>query len=260
MENSLQGKSGVVTGGGGPIGRAVVHSLALQGAHVIAVDLPKPCSDLRSQPLTTQLSEFIRIIETDLLNPVEFAELCSSLRETPIDFLVNNAALTGDSRVDGYCGTLESQSYEAFDSALELNLAIPFRLTKELLPMLRAGLQASIVNISSIYGLVAPSFAIYGAGQLMTPAAYAASKGGLIQLTRYLAGALGPQIRVNAVAPGGVERGQAVDFVEAYVSRTMLKRMASEQDIANAIVWLISDQSSYITGQVIAVDGGWTAM
>ena len=89
------------------------------------------------------------------------------------------------------------------------------------------------------------------------PAAYAASKGGLLQLTRWLATTLAPDVRVNAVSPGGIFRGQPQAFVERYTSRTPLGRMASEHDLRGAIAYLASDLSSYVTGQNLAVDGGW---
>ena len=90
------------------------------------------------------------------------------------------------------------------------------------------------------------------------PAAYAATKGGLLQLTRYLATVLAPKIRVNAVSPGGIERGQPSAFQERYVARTPLGRMAREEDFKGIIAFLASDASAYVTGQNFAVDGGWT--
>jgi len=91
------------------------------------------------------------------------------------------------------------------------------------------------------------------------PAAYAASKGGLIQLTRWLATTLAPAVRVNSVSPGGVARGQSEDFIKRYVSRTPLGRMATEEDLKGIVALLASDASAYITGQNIMVDGGWSA-
>jgi NAD(P)-dependent dehydrogenase (short-subunit alcohol dehydrogenase family) len=90
-------------------------------------------------------------------------------------------------------------------------------------------------------------------------AGYAASKGGILQLTRWLATTLAPSIRVNSLTPGGVERRQPSSFVEAYEQRTPLQRMAQEEDFKGAIAFLASDLSAYVTGQNIVVDGGWTA-
>ena len=94
---------------------------------------------------------------------------------------------------------------------------------------------------------------------MANPAGYGASKGGLIQFTRWLATTLGPEVRVNAISPGGIARGQASSFVERYVARTPLGRMAKEEDFRGAIAYLSSDLSAYVTGQVLAVDGGWGA-
>jgi NAD(P)-dependent dehydrogenase (short-subunit alcohol dehydrogenase family) len=91
------------------------------------------------------------------------------------------------------------------------------------------------------------------------PAAYAASKAGLAQLTRWLCTSLPDHFRVNTVTPGGVERGQDPEFVARYVSNTSLKRMATEEDLVGVILLLVSAAGAYITGQDIAVDGGWTA-
>ena len=90
------------------------------------------------------------------------------------------------------------------------------------------------------------------------PAAYAAGKGGLLQLTRWLATVLAPDIRVNAISPGGVWRNQPEAFLKRYIERTPLKRMAAEEDIKGAVVYLASDMSSYVTGQNLMVDGGFT--
>ncbi len=91
------------------------------------------------------------------------------------------------------------------------------------------------------------------------PAAYAASKGGMVQLTRWLATVLAPDVRVNCISPGGVARGQPEPFVTRYVQRTPLKRMATEEDFKGAIAYLASDLSEYVTGENLLVDGGWTA-
>ena len=92
---------------------------------------------------------------------------------------------------------------------------------------------------------------------MASPAAYAASKGGVFQLTRWLATTIAPSVRVNAISPGGVARGQPDSFVQKYTARTPLKRMAQEQDFCGAAAYLASDASAYVTGQILRVDGGW---
>jgi len=92
---------------------------------------------------------------------------------------------------------------------------------------------------------------------MANPAAYGASKGGLIQFTRWLSTTLAPQVRANVISPGGVARGQPESFVERYSARTPLRRMATEEDFRGAVAYLASDLSAYVTGQVLAVDGGW---
>ena len=91
------------------------------------------------------------------------------------------------------------------------------------------------------------------------PAAYAASKGGLLQLTRWMATVLSPSIRVNAISPGGVARGQPKEFVDRYIARTPLRRMGREEDFKGGIVYLASELSSWVTGQNLTIDGGWSA-
>jgi len=175
------------------------------------------------------------------------------------DVLVNNAAFTGTSGVPGYAVPFEDQTDDAFELALRLNLTVPFSLTRRLLPLLRRTGHGSVVNVSSIYGLVGPNMGLYAGTVMGNPAAYGASKGGIAQLTRYLATVLAPDVRCNAFAPGGIARGQAEEFVERYEGLTPLRRMATEDDFRGVVRWLASDESAYVTGQVIAVDGGWTA-
>ena len=113
--------------------------------------------------------------------------------------------------------------------------------------------------MSSIYGLVGPDHSLYEGTEMTNPAAYGASKGGLQSITTWLSTVLAPDVRVNTVTPGGVERGQNPTFLARYESKTPLGRMATEADVADAIVYLLSPESKYITGHNLVVDGGWTA-
>ena len=125
--------------------------------------------------------------------------------------------------------------------------------------LLKDATNPSVINIGSIYGVLGPDWSLYNSSDIKgTPAAYAASKGGLIQLTRWLATSLAPSVRVNAIVPGGVERDTPVRFKQEYEKRTPLKRLAKEEDVKGVSVFLASDASSYITGQCIMVDGGWS--
>jgi NAD(P)-dependent dehydrogenase (short-subunit alcohol dehydrogenase family) len=142
---------------------------------------------------------------------------------------------------------------------LEVNVTAPFILAQTCAEALSASGHGSVINILSIYGLVGPDFSLYEGTPLGNPAAYGASKGGLLQLTRYLATALAPAIRVNAITPGGVFRDQAQSFRKRYVDRTPLGRMATEEDFKGAVAYLASDLSKYVTGSNLVVDGGWTA-
>jgi NAD(P)-dependent dehydrogenase (short-subunit alcohol dehydrogenase family) len=116
-----------------------------------------------------------------------------------------------------------------------------------------------VINIGSIYGLLGPDMRLYDGTEMGNPAYYAAAKGGIVQLTRYWATTLAPEVRVNCVAPGGVWRQQPDSFHERYKSRTPLRRMATEEDLKGAVAYLSSDLSAYVTGHILVVDGGWTA-
>jgi NAD(P)-dependent dehydrogenase (short-subunit alcohol dehydrogenase family) len=124
---------------------------------------------------------------------------------------------------------------------------------------LRESGHGSVINVSSIYGVVGPNYGLYEGTALGNPGAYAASKGGVIQLTRWLATTLAPNVRVNCISPGGIERGQNEQFQDRYTALTPLKRMGREEDLKGAVAFLASDLSQYVTGQNLMVDGGWTA-
>ena len=123
---------------------------------------------------------------------------------------------------------------------------------------LSASKHGSVINIASIHASLGPDWSLYEGTEMAHPAAYAASKGGLVQITRWLATTLAPDVRVNSISPGGVERGQPEAFVERYNGRTPLRRMAVPSDIKGAIAFLASDLSAYVTGHDLVVDGGYS--
>ena len=153
----------------------------------------------------------------------------------------------------------ENYPEEAWDLVHDVNLKGSFLLSKKLLPKMK-NCNAAIVNISSTYGIVSANKSIYGDSGINSPVAYATSKAALINLTRYMATHLADVgIRVNCLSPGGVFNNQAEDFLKNYCEKTPLKRMAKAEDYQGAILYLISNASSYMTGANLVVDGGWTA-
>ena len=256
---SLKGRTALVTGATGGLGRVIAATLAEQGADLILVD--RPGADYA--PLVEQIERewqvAVRPIDCDLERQDDRLRLIESVKAAQggLSVLVNNAAFVGTSSLTGWVTDFEHQTVETWRRALEVNLTAVFDLAQGLAPLVRQGPGGSIINIGSIYGSYGPDYRLYEGTALGNPAAYAASKGGVIQLTRWLATTLAPHVRVNAISPGGVFRGQPASFVERYEARTPLGRMASEDDIRGALAYLASDLSSYVTGHVLAVDGGW---
>lgn len=255
---SLKGRTALITGGAGPLGSVLADALAGQGADVIVSDIDADACQRVAADLGERHGTAARGICSNLLEPDGPAKLVESI-DGPLDILVNNAAFTGTSGVPGYAVPFEEQTDEAFELASSLNLRVPFSLVRGLAPKLAESPGASIINVSSIYGIVGPNMGLYEGTPMGNPAAYGATKGGVVQLTRYLSTVLAPKIRVNAFAPGGIARGQAEAFTERYEKLTPLRRMATEDDFRGVVVWLASDASRYVTGQTIPVDGGWSA-
>jgi NAD(P)-dependent dehydrogenase (short-subunit alcohol dehydrogenase family) len=257
---SLEGRRAVITGGAGHIGAAMAKALAELGAGLILVDLRGANFDAATKSLPAQGGAAPVTYGCDLELEAERQRLIAMLlgEDRPIDILINNAAFVGTSGLRGWVVPFEEQTVESWRRAFEVNLTSAFHLCQGLTPLLRKSKGASIINISSIYGHCGPDMRLYEGTKMGNPAAYAASKGGLIQLTRWLATSLAPDIRVNAISPGGIFRNQPESFVERYEARVPLQRMGTEEDLIGATVFLASDLSRYVTGQNICVDGGWS--
>jgi NAD(P)-dependent dehydrogenase (short-subunit alcohol dehydrogenase family) len=175
-----------------------------------------------------------------------------------LDIVVHCAGFLGTTTVEGWACRFEEQTVDAWDAAMRVNLTSAFAMVQEGKDALASSGHGSVILLSSIYGVVGPDLRLYTGTDMTTPAGYSASKGGLLQLTRHLATVLAPRVRVNAISPGGVWRNQPEVFRKRYEERTPLRRMATEDDLRGAIIFLASDLSSYMTGQNLVVDGGWT--
>lgn len=254
----LDGSVAIVTGGAGHLGLAFGEVLIELGAKVMVVDREREACEERARHFG---GDRALGFAADLSQPGSAPAIveAAATHFGRIDVLVNNAAFTGATSLGGWAVPFPQQSFEAFDAALRVNLSACFQLAQAARPMLEASGRGSIVNVGSIYGVVGPDLALYAGTSMGNPAGYAASKGGLIQLTRYLATVLAPSVRVNALSPGGIERGQPAEFQARYVAKTPLQRMGREEDFKGALAFLASDLSAYVTGQNLVVDGGWTA-
>ena len=259
--SSLAGRRALVTGAAGYIGQAITETLIELGATVAVCD--------RDQSLYGKRGSAQSAISSDKAIPFmcdldDIGKTRSMVRQVldrmgGLEIVVHCAAYVGTSGLPGWTVPFERQSHELWDSVIRVNVTAAFAIVQEAQQALAASSKGAVLLISSIYGLVGPDVRLYEGTAMGNPAAYGVSKGGLLQLMRYLSTVCAPRIRVNAISPGGVWRHQPDTFVERYVARTPLGRMAVEEDLKGAVAFLASDLSSYVTGHNLVVDGGWTA-
>jgi len=258
---NLEGRVAVITGGAGNIGKSIGEALIELGAKVGVLDL----DPLTCQETAEELSKIgpgrAFAITTDLANEAATRSCITGLIKDygKLDILVHSAAFVGTTQFPGWDVTFEKQTLQAWNAAININLSAAFYLTQVCQTALATHGCGSVIFIGSIYGTVGPDLSLYEGTKMANPAGYAASKGGLLQLTRYLACVLAPSIRVNMISPGGMWRDQPEVFCQRYIRRTPLRRMATEDDIKGAVAYLASDLSNYVTGHNLIIDGGWTA-
>jgi len=257
----LRGRVAVITGGAGHLGRAMADALAELGASICLVDRNAEAMDSAMESLKARWSVDGAGIVLDMEQEAQRETLPAKVAERfgRADILVNNAGFVGDSQLQGWGVPFEEQRIDTWRRAMEVNVTAAFHLCQLLAPQLKAGGRGSIVNVSSIYGVVGPDMGLYEGTAMGNPAAYAVSKGGVLQMTRWLSTVLAPLVRVNCITPGGIARGQPAAFVERYERRTPLGRMGREEDFKGAITYFASDLSAWVTGENLMVDGGWTA-
>lgn len=257
--SNLKGRRALITGATGSLGKYIADTLAELGADIILVDLPGSNFSGLSEDLIGRWGGKVEYYACDLEQQTQRSEMVNWLKKSDqgLNILINNAAFVGTTGLQGWSVPFEEQSVDTWRRALEVNLTAVFDLCQALTPSLQVAKGANIINIASIYGMYGPDWELYEGTGMSNPAAYAASKGGLIQFTRWLSTTVAPDIRVNAISPGGIFRNQPDSFVQRFEEKNPLKRMATEDDIRGAIAYLASDLSNYVTGQNLIVDGGW---
>lgn len=258
---NLHGRVAVISGGAGHIGVALADALAECGACTVILDVQQARCDAIAAAVRQTYGVETLGLEVDLANEAQVRTVCPRVIECfgHVDILVNCAAFVGSSALQGWTTPFLEQRSDTWRQALEVNLTAAFVLTQSCAVALTASGHGAVINISSIYGMVGPDLRLYEGTIMGSPAAYAASKGGLLQLSRWLSTVLAPSVRVNCISPGGVARQQPEAFQVRYNARTPLQRMATEEDLKGAVVYLASDLSAYVTGQNLVVDGGWMA-
>ena len=261
---NLQDCWALITGGSGHVGQAAADTLLELGAHVILLDRNEKCLHKLHQD-TYNNSSRVHTLVCDLADKqaiVKAMQNVAKIADGKLNILINNAAFVGTDELTGWCVPFEKQSIDTFNECLNVNLSAPFLLSQfayELMKKQEFG-SRSIINISSIYGVVGPQMDLYEGTDMGNPAAYAASKAGLMQLTRWMAPSVAPHVRVNNIVLGGIERGQPESFFKKYNAKVPLARMATEEDVKGAIAYLSSELSNYMTGQSLFLDGGWTVV
>ena len=235
-------KNILITGSEGQLGKYFVAKLIEQGHNVIGYDI-QPYSE----------NDSIVYKQVDITSGGEVKAAIESL-DGELDVLINNAGTAVFS-------PLEIRTEDEIDLVMDVNIKGTILLTQQVFTnFFKPRKSGSIINIGSIYGVVSGDMNIYKEGDRRTSEIYGASKAAVIHLTKYFATYMAPyNVCVNCISPGGVFNHQSESFIEAYVNKVPMKRMGREQDLFVTLDFLISDSSSYLTGQNIIVDGGLTA-
>lgn len=250
-------KNIVLVGGHGFLGGPVTESLIAGGARVWILG--------RSSEETISVQKYrkpnVTYVRCDITNEHDVESFVQTLRtESVVLHGLVNLAWSGKK------SSLMEVSRRDWAAELDVLLTSPFFFIRALLPFFepRNSEWNSIVNVSSMYGVVAPDFRVYGAEKQVNPPTYGAAKAGLLQLTRYLAVFLAPKgVRVNSVSPGPFPFPSVIEaqpeFIERLASRVPMGRVGRPEEVTGAILFLLSSRASYVTGANIPVDGGWTS-
>lgn len=237
----------VVTGGSGLLGRTILGYIRKEGGTAVNAEIAVE-TDLEEHNMHTDITD-----EHSVKKCIETVVA----KYGRIDGWINNAY----PRTKDWGSKFENIPIESWRQNVDMHQNGYFLCCQLALEQMRKQGFGSLINIASIYGVNGPDFTIYEGTEMTMPAAYAAIKGAIVNLTRYLASYYGQYaVRVNCVSPGGIFDNQPASFVEKFSAKVPLKRMGTPDDIAPALAFLLSDEAKYITGHNLMVDGGWSAI
>lgn len=256
---SLQGRTALIIGGAGLLGGQISYAFAEMGAELIIASRNElHCSEF----IATLENQFTGIaahaLHVDITSPASIVSMMDAVHDITgdgLDILVNSGW-------SGIKNTFESISDEDWDYDIEICLNGVFRTIKVATPLLKKR-RGNILTIASMYGHVAPDYRMYDSERYANPPSYGAAKAGVIQLTKYLSSFLSPDgIRANCISPGPfpfeTTQKENPDFILRLAARNPLNRVGSPHEVKGAALLLCSDAGTYITGQNLCVDGGWS--
>lgn len=258
---TMKGKTVVFTGGCGNLGSVMVKALLEYGAKVA---VPEMCDRFDESFDEYKNDGKLKVIITDLSSTESIRAAFAEADKVfgGIDVLVNCAAYGGGAGGKSCEYHLDKIDDQTWENGVDGTLNVIFRCTREVIPYFDKKGGGNIVNVGSMYGLIAPDFDIYGDNIPWSPPTYGAGKAGVLQFTRYSASALARRnIRVNSITPGpfpNVTSSSDMEFIGRLSNKTMLKRTGKAEELNGALLLLASDASTFMTGTNIIVDGGMT--
>lgn len=254
----LSGKAIVITGGCGLIGRAFAEACAQYGAHVVLADIEASNPAEKAAELQTRFDRTMLGVAVDVGSKDSVLALKEAVLATfgKIDGLINGH----QNKTKSFFQRFEDYSEENWDAVVETNLKGTFLTCQILGTWMAENGGGAIINIPSTYSVVAPNQNLYKGTSMGSPAAYSASKGGVMALSQYLATYWAHKnVRVNQLTPHGVWNNHEAQFEANFANFTPMQRLSYNHEVAPAAVFLLSDAATYITGHNLMVDGGWTA-
>jgi len=254
---SLQDKVVLVTGSVGLLGLKMCEALCEYDAQVVMTDINEKKLKSASKDLSERYPGKILSIYIDIVDEKSVQDGLKKAVDTTgsVDVLINNAYPYNKH----YGRVYEDIEFKDWRENVDMHLNGYFNVTHKVSKVMMKQKKGNIINIASIYGVLGPHFEIYKGLDFTMPSEYSAIKGGIINFTRYLATYLAPyNIRVNSISPGGIYDKQSPSFVKQYTREVPLGRMALPQDIVGGVIYLASEASSYVTGQNLMIDGGWS--